>query len=317
MTKRKSFTNINLTKAYLIMGFLFSSIFSHGQDQRVADSLITVYNNQNLEGENLLNVLRGITEEATNPDIAIEYSDLLIKEATTINDNIWLYRGYLQKGNALKLKGDFSNAINNYFKSAEAAKSGDYIPGVGGALLTIGDTYSLNNDHRNGLKYRNQAIEILRATNDSVTLATALLNTGYEYYLTRKYDSSLLFYEESGLIFELKDFAIGKAYNLGNSGLVFARTGEIEKAEESITKAIDILRKFEDTYAITEFEIEIANIFHEKQNLQEAIKYANSAIDLAKKDGLNKRIRDASLKLSELYQATGEYQKAYTYQSQY
>ena len=304
-------------KAYFIIGFCFFNSFLFSQDQRIADSLTNILQTSNLELPQMFEVLRGIAEEHTNPDDKLKYSNKLIDLAQNEEEYVWLYRGYLQQGNAYKLVGELSLAVESYFNSIMAAKKANYIQGVGGAYLSIGDTYANNNDHLNGIKYRNQAIQILRTTEDSITLATALLNTGYEYYLIESYDSSLAYYDESGKIFEEKNFTIGTAYNLGNSGLALAKQGENKKAELKILEAISILKDFNDSYAITEFEIELASIFQSKSNLLEAIRYATSAYDLAKSDGLKKRVRDASLKLSELYQTTGDYQKAYTYQSQY
>ncbi|MCV9388719.1 tetratricopeptide repeat-containing sensor histidine kinase [Reichenbachiella ulvae] len=181
----------------------------------------------------------------------------------------------------------------------------------------MGAIYANNNDHRKGIKYRRQAIEILRQTKDSITLAAALMNTGYGYYLIEKYDSALYLYEESGEIYSKKNFEIGKAYNLGNAGLVYAKQGKTLEAEEQLTEAIEILKELEDSYAITEFEIEMANIYEQRGEKQKAEKYLLGALAYAQEDGLKERIRDASLQLSELYSSEQEFEKAYEYLQNY
>ncbi|ELR68920.1 hypothetical protein C900_05613 [Fulvivirga imtechensis AK7] len=316
MIKDNDSVNVSV-KAYFLIGFYFISPCLFSQNQKVADSLIAVFQTQQLELNQKFEVLRGIAANHINPDIGLQYANKLISLSEKEEEFVWLYRGYLQQGNAYKLKGNLSLAVESFFKSLKAAQRADYTPGIGGAYLSVGDTYANNNDHENGIKYRNRAIEILRTTEDSVTLATALLNTGYEYYLIDGYDSALAFYKESGRIFENKDFVIGKAYNLGNSGLVYAKQGDNKLAESQIREAISILESFEDSYAITEFEIEMASIYQQKSELREALKYAESAMELALKDGLKKRIRDASLKLSELHADLGDFEKAFSYQSQY
>ena len=84
-----------------------------------------------------------------------------------------------------------------------------------------------------------------------------------------------------------------------------------------MTQAINILNQYEDTYAITEFQIEMATIYVESEQLKTALKYANDALIVAQNDGLKKRIRDASLKLSEIYSSMNNFEKAYHFQSQY
>ncbi|UXX80555.1 ATP-binding protein [Reichenbachiella carrageenanivorans] len=304
-------------KTYLIIGFFFTVLLSHAQNQKEADSLLSLYKKGGLTRIDEFQILRKIAKQSTKPEERLQYAQKLIVLASEDTNYLWLHRGYMQKGSALRRQGNLDEAIAAYFQSSEAAKKIDYRAGVGGALLSIGEVYANNNDHHKGLLYRKEAIEVLRTTSDSVTLATALLNTGYGYYLIDNYDSALLLYGESGQIFEIQDVLIGKAYNLGNAGLVYAKQGKTKLAETQLSEAIVILNDLEDSYAITEFQIEMGDIYLKKRNYSSAKKYLNEALGYAIEDGLQERIRDASLKLSELYQTQGDYRKAYNYQSQY
>ncbi|MGL1885182.1 MAG: tetratricopeptide repeat protein [Reichenbachiella sp.] len=171
--------------------------------------------------------------------------------ASTNISPIWLLRGYIQKGHALRRKGNLDAAIKAYFKSAEAAQKAEYPAGIGSTLLSIGDTFGDQGDFKNSIKYANQGITVLRQTTDTTTLATALMNTRYSYYLTKQYDSALVYYDESASLFGQLDYPIGKAYNLGNAGLVYAKIGHFGKAEVQLNQAIAILAEMEDSYAIT------------------------------------------------------------------
>ncbi|UXP33804.1 ATP-binding protein [Reichenbachiella agarivorans] len=270
--------------------------------------------------KSVFRILESIAAYETDPEELLKYSEILIVKAQDLNNdstNYWLVHGYVQKGNALRLQGNLDHAIAAYFKSAEAAKKINYQGGLGTALLSIGAIYANNNDHEKGIKYRKQAISVLRETADSISLAAALMNTGYGYYLIDQYDSALLHYEESGSIYERKNYVLGKAYNLGNAGLVYAKQGKTKEAEEQLNEAIKILKELEDSYAITEFEIEMANIYVQKGDKITAERYLHSALSYAQQDGLKERIRDASLQLSELYSSQKKYEQAYYYQSQY
>ena len=44
--------------------------------------------------------------------------------------------------------------------------------------------------------------------------------------MQKKLDSALLYFEESGKIFQEVEYIIGTAYNLGNMGMVHALKGE-------------------------------------------------------------------------------------------
>ncbi|MGL1885185.1 MAG: tetratricopeptide repeat-containing sensor histidine kinase [Reichenbachiella sp.] len=304
-------------KAYFILGLFFISSWAYAQDQNIADSLITVLESTPDTLNTKLKILTRIAEESTNPNDKLYYSNEIIQLATNRNSHLWLLRGFLQKGEAMRLKGDFDTALAAYFKSAEAAQKADYPAGIGAALLSIGDTYDMNGDHINSIKYTNQAIAVLRQTTDSTTLAAALMNTGYGYYLTQEYDSALIYYDESAHIYQNINYLLGIAYNLGNSGLVYAKIGHFSKAEVQLNQAISILEEMEDSYAITEFQIEIADILIQKEQYTQAEKYLIETLAYAQKYGLQERLRDASLKLATLYEKQQVYQKAYDYHKQY
>lgn len=295
---------------------LFGTIVS-AQDQHEADSLIGVLKNTEVPDSSRYEMLRRIALQSTRPDEIVKYADELIELASKHNEFVWLHRGYLQKGNAYKLLGDFETAIRHYFKSAEMARQGGYQTGVGGAFLAIADAYGNNGDHSNGLRYRRQAISILRYSGDSLNLAAALLNAGYEYYQVGQFDSALFYYQESGQIYELKDFLLGKAYNLGNAGLVYAKTGEHGKATQFLAEATDMLVKLGDSYGITEFQTEMASIYQQKGDFAAAESLLLEALKYAQADGLRERIRDASFGLSELYRLMNDHEKAYSHLSRY
>ncbi len=80
--------------------------------------------------------------------------------------------------------------------------------------------------------YYKKAITILRQSSDSVMLAAAISNAGDAYLTNKDYDLALVYIEESGLIFEIVNYPIGKAYSLGNIGMVYANIGENSLAEK-------------------------------------------------------------------------------------
>ena len=107
------------SKAYCLIGFFcFATSFVTGQDQKIADSLINQYNS-GLNSDNELIILGKIGMEETNPERKLRFVELLIAKAIKDPSFNFLYQGYLQKGNALQLKGNNAAAIKAYFKSLD------------------------------------------------------------------------------------------------------------------------------------------------------------------------------------------------------
>jgi tetratricopeptide (TPR) repeat protein len=83
-------------------------------------------------------------------------------------------------------------------------------------------------------------IAILRRTNDTISLGTALLNAGEEYANNKDYNNALAYYNESGILFKI-NYEIGTAYNIGNKGCFMQKLRR--KAMNQINTAIYLLEK--------------------------------------------------------------------------
>ncbi|WP_243471952.1 adenylate/guanylate cyclase domain-containing protein [Winogradskyella sp. MH6] len=272
--------------------------------------------------ENRILLLSYIVQGETNPDEKLLYSNLLI-EATnkdsTLNNksrpnfrSILHYRtlGFLEKANALQLKGEYHKSLENYFICMDLAEKGKFKTTSSSLLVSIADTYSMIGNSESAEKYYKEAITVFRKRNDSIELANALLNAGDEYYKTEQYDKALRHFVESGELFEKLDYKIGKAYNLGNTGMVYAKQGKDELAKDYMNEAIEILEANEEYYPISEFLNYISDIYQEQQNFEAATEYANKSLELATKHKLKDQISNANLQLSELMQNSGNYKEA-------
>lgn len=302
-------------RACFLAGFFLTS-FGYAQNQVVADSLVKVLKNSPNDSLRPF-LLWKIAAKHTNPDSILFYSDQLIKRSAIDSQYLWLYRGYTNKGNGYKRKGDLEKALSFYFKAEKYARRINRVSGIGTVFIAIGDVYKRNNNHSNAVLYYNRAINIFRNSKDSIKLASALLNAGDEYRSHDELDTALIYFQESGEIFKLQEFELGNAYNLGNVGLVYAKQGKHELAEENINAATAILEKLNDRYPIAVYDTYMADIYLEKGDFSRALVYAQHSLQIGEEEGLKEQIRDASLKLSELYGLIEDHKNAYKYQSQY
>ena len=93
--------------------------------------------------------------------LALQYAEELISLSLLKGDNLYLHRGYFQKGLTKRLLGDLEEALDALFKSVDAAKKAKFTPGEGSAYMAIADIYSISNNHNNAMLYYNKAIAIL------------------------------------------------------------------------------------------------------------------------------------------------------------
>ena len=102
-------------KAYcvLIGLYCFMVISVFGQDQKIADSLARIYKSNKLPDTVRLELLRNLSfNELRDLNLSLQYAEELITLSSRLGNNVYLYRGYLQKGNKKRLMGDLDEALD-------------------------------------------------------------------------------------------------------------------------------------------------------------------------------------------------------------
>ncbi|TYA58994.1 adenylate/guanylate cyclase domain-containing protein [Formosa maritima] len=305
---------IKLKIYYLFIGclcYFIQGAFS--QNQKIADSLVSLYNSGNYKG-NELELISDILWDETNPDTKLYYSELLISKSE-IDSKLeeFLKRGYLYKGYALSSKGNNVEALESFFKSLELNNRLEDVEGIGAVLIAIADTYSVMENKENAATYYSKSIDLFRKINDSIGLGSALLNAGDNYFHFKKYDKALSNFEESGIIFKNIKYNQGIAYNKGNIGMVYTEQGRHKQAKAFLEEAITSLEPLDDNYAISVYLLYLSDIYVEENNFTEAFKTANRSLELASSLGLKDQISDANLKLSKLNEKTGNLKDSYKF----
>ncbi|RKE95371.1 adenylate/guanylate cyclase domain-containing protein [Ichthyenterobacterium magnum] len=309
-----------------IFAYIYNASFIYSQDftkydQASVDSLKQVYH-KNSNDENIWFILKTIIQEETNPEQKLYYANLLIEhterntEYLNLDINTILnYKSiaYIQKGNALQLLGEYHEALDAYFKSMELAKADKDEDFAGSLLVSIADTYSIIGNSETAQKYYDEALVKLRKSKNTLDLASALLNAGDEYLKTKQFSKALENFNESGKLFELLNHPVGKAYNKGNTGMVYAKQGKHELAKANINEAITILEDIEDFYPISVYLHAMSDIYVEQQDYITALDYGYRSLDLAKTYNLKDQLSEANLQLSELLELIGNSQEALEY----
>ena len=196
---------------YIIMGFFyFFSQVTIAQDQRIADSLSIIYQADTSKRKVKLELLRNLAFNEFDSELSLQYAEELIKLASEENNNEYLFHGYYQKGNTKKVLGDIEEAANAFFKSAEVAKKENNTSREGSAYGAIADIYAISANYENAMLYYDKAINTLRNSTDKIALASFILNAGDALLNNKKYDTALIYFQESGEIFEEVNYPVGK-----------------------------------------------------------------------------------------------------------
>lgn len=302
---------------FLTLFILFNNSF-YSQNKKVADSLISVFKTDKYSNDSTrINRLLNIALYSPIPKEKLTYANLLLENSKSYKPIFYSIQAYNIKGVAYRLKGDLENSLKNLFKSAQLASDNNMPTFKAEAYSEISNTYIANKDFNNSLIYQEKAIAIFRKYASKNQLAIALLNTGFNYYSFKKYDEALKLYDEAEPLFDEIKMQIGKAYTIGNRALVYWKKGEINKAEDDLLVAIEMLETIGDNFGIADYHNQLGNIFLEKNNFKKAILHISKSLKIAKDSGFKEQQRDALLLLSNLYEKEQQHKKALKYHQEY
>ena len=309
------------SKAYVRIGFFacfYCFCFSlFAQDQKLSDSLEIIYSSGDYNKEDELELLQELANSETNADKILAYGHILITKAKEAGSSDKEFMGYLRQGDAYRLKGELTKALESYLIAAKIATNHNLKSKRAIINIAIADVYSIMGDGTTAVKYYRDALKLINTETDPLNLASAQLNLGDEYFNQSKLDSALYYFNESNKIFEKENYPIGVAYNLGNIGLVYAEMGKYVQAEEKLSGAIEVLEKLEDYYPICVYLNAMSDIYAAKNEKEKSLRYAELSLELAQKHELKEQISDSNLKLSTYYEKYGSNKKALEYYKNY
>ncbi len=300
-------------KAWLTLGFFFIHSWVPAQSKTYLDSIESVYLAGTYTESDKLKLLRELAIKHSDTERKLFFSEELIQSARSLDSLDYLIQGLQEKGNALSLKSNLTNALESYFEAAKLVGEEGQSAKLGSLYTGIAGVYAIMGNHSNAVNYYQRAINILRSVRDSTNLAAALLNIGDEFITKHRWDSALIYTEEAGVIYENTKSPIGEAYSLGNLGMIYAQIGDDRKAEGNMNRAILLLERLDEHYPIAVYLTYIADIYLEKGENDQALNYALRSLELAKKNGLKAQVSDANLKLSEIYQKAGKLKESFIY----
>jgi signal transduction histidine kinase len=290
------------------------AVTSLGQDQLVADSLKEVLKTE-LSIVSERNTLQKLLRHEQNRDSIIVYAIRFLELSNQTNYREGLSKGYRALAGAYYQKGELDKALSYYLMSLEHT---DDALDKAIAYADIGSVYQHNEDFPNSFQYYRKAAAIFSDLQDTLRVGTTYISMGYAFYLVDELDSAARILNKSTNIFTTLNYKYNDyywSYAAGNLALVQAKQQQYALSEETLNKAITILEKYNDAYAISEYKIELAKIYENRGDTRRALELAIEGTELARTNGFKKFIRDGSKILAKFYHERRDFEKAFEYQS--
>jgi serine phosphatase RsbU (regulator of sigma subunit) len=307
--------NYRIISSFCVVFFMAisSPVKINGQS---LDSLLYLLDNNLFKNDTTrFSLLCKIISKSPDADSSLQYCDQAVKLAEKMHFNPG--EPYILQGENYLNTGNLVSALDYFIKAANYYKKDHNSEGLAAAYLFIAETYNLQEDENTEMSYLKKVIDIYREEKDSVHLALALHDLGYAKYSMGQYDTALFLFTTTSDLFQRLGLLYNYAYCIGNSGLVYSRQSEYDKAEDCLVRAIELLSRYKGDRGLTQFVIEYAGVLDHKGEIKKAIATARQGFSSASKNDLKEYIRDAAQTLTWLYRDVGRYDSAFYYQSIY
>jgi adenylate cyclase len=298
-----------LLRIIFMLLLLFPGYPGVSQERYDLDSLKQIfYSNPSRQTD--LELLNALSHSSRDPDSIMKFSNLQIDASLARSNRRFLMKGNHKRGVAWRLKGEYDKALEDLFKAAELAASMDSISLLGDTYIEIANVYSESDNSALAFPYYNKGIKKLREAGDSLAVGQTLYNFGDDLYEGGKLDSALLVTRQArGIFRDYKNFYY-EAYSIGNLGRIYAKQGQMARAERYLNNAIDTLEQRKDYAAITDFAGALGQVALERGDTLAAIRFAERSLKAAENFQLTEDLKNAHLQLSQLYESIGENEEA-------
>ena len=307
------------------------NLFQHlgfSQNAKI-DSLLQVLKTAK-EDTNKVNALNKISSSLylAHPDSAILFAQQAAVLAEKINFRNGEANAYGNAGIGYRAKGDYMNALKNYFKSLKINESLNNKIEIARRLGNIGIVYGSQGDYSKALDYFLKALKLFEELGDKNRIATAFTSIGHVYKEQAASCESQAMRDSlftKALDYLLRGLKI--AEETGNANLVSGlldNIGSIYKTREDYPQAFDYffraLNMAEELGNKTNTAITLGNIgalYSKIGKFAEAEKYLKHSLALSDTLGDLEGIKVASQNLSQLYDTTSRYKLAFEYYQKY
>jgi adenylate cyclase len=186
---------------------------------------------------------------------------------------------------------------------------------IGTAMNGIGNIYANNPDTQNkALEYYSMARPIFRSINYEDGEGIVAMNIGEIYKKKQRYDSAILYLDES---LEIYRGTVDACFPLNLLGEIYADQGDFKQALAYQNKALEIAKAQDAKLEMAQSLIGIATTHKKMKNYSIAIPFYQQAEDLASEIGARVPLKDAYDGLARAYAKIGNFKKAYAYDTLY
>lgn len=222
---------------------------------------------------------------------------------------------YLNLGSYYKGQRDSASSADNYFKALNLAKKIGFKRGIVVSLTEIGYLAEVTQDLPRAQNYYKQAIQYAKNNDLSKQLALAYSYMYFIYSARSEFETAIVYADSAYVIFKRLDRKIDMANQLNNIGTCYWKLHKNLEAMKYYQRTLalyDELGGDNEARKLNTY-LNVGLVFEDLKSHDQAVKYFEKAIILAKKYKAVKSLRDGYNNLGNVYSNKKQYEKALSY----
>ncbi len=243
-------------------------------------------------------------------DLAIDYYFKALHIFESLNNQDEIHNTYWLLANAYQQINDYENALiyyKNFLQYVEKQKNTDEIVR---AKNNMAEIYNKTGKSKEALTLLNDVLETEKKRNNPSGAIEAQNYIGQVYQESNKDMQALEFYEQSANLAEEVNDKEALKKSLQNQGSVLRKSKRYDDELQVRQQLLSINKEFDAKPEQAEDNLEIGNIFIEKNETEKAIPYIQRSIELSEETGSLEKKGKALQTLSTAYDKQKDYDKA-------
>jgi tetratricopeptide (TPR) repeat protein len=234
-----------------------------------------------------------------------------------INDSVIISTSLNNIGNAYAYQGDHVKALEYYMKGLAIEEKIKVQNNLHWYYSNMGSVYNEQKNYSKALEFSFKAIKVEERIKDKHALSVTLSNIGGIYSSIEKNDSALFFYIRSlKLSEEIKDtFSIG--LSLSNSAMMYSKLKRYSSAYAYASRGYTIAKRKGLTDLVIYCLKTLGDVDQALKKYDSSEKYFLQVKNMSTQIHSKLLISDSYLSLSNFYNETKDYEKAYLYYKLY
>lgn len=213
--------------------------------------------------------------------------------------------------------GNYEEAISVVQKAIDENPNHNYKHELAESYNALGTIYRVKGVHENALKYFLLSLKISKESNDKVIEAISYNNIALVKKDQLRYEEAVADFEKAlEIATKVKNTkTIWYAHNY--LGEVYLQLKEYDKAERNLKGSYEIINDaYHDFDKVNSF-YNFYLLYKETNKPEEAVKYLNQGLTLAKKIGDAEKVLKFTDAFAQLYAEQNDFKKAYEYERNY